>query len=62
MGLLRVWAVFQQLLGSPQCFHEDQLHLHEFSALEDQKLIFHIDMQLRVKTKPFRKQNKDAAD
>ena len=62
VGLLRVWALFQQLLGVPQCFHEDQLHLHEFAALECQKIVLHVNMQLLVKTKPFRQNDKDAAN
>ena len=45
-GFMEMWALIRSLLGLPQCFHEDQLHLHEFAALECDNFIKNTNYQL----------------
>ena len=38
------------------CYHEEQLHLYEFAALESKRINDKLDMDLLVKQKPFREE------
>ena len=39
---------------------DEQLHLHEFAALENRQVTHNIDLDILVRKKPFREENKPA--